>query len=58
MHGAVYHDLGIFKYLNLISVKQLGCEADHSHHFVMRLRIHRAIPPLPQYIFMEWYLIK
>jgi len=27
-------------------------------HQVLRLRIHRAIPPLPQYVFMAWYLTK
>jgi len=29
--------LWIFKYLNLISVKQLGQKADHSRHLVPRL---------------------
>jgi hypothetical protein len=27
-------------------------------HLVPRLRTHEAIPPLPQYVFTAWYLIK
>jgi len=27
-------------------------------YLVSRLRMNGAIPPLPQYVFMEWYLVK
>jgi len=27
-------------------------------HLVLRLRVRGAIPPLPLYVFMAWYLIK
>jgi hypothetical protein len=27
-------------------------------HLVPRLRIHAATTPLPQYVFMTWYLVK
>jgi len=27
-------------------------------HVVLRLRVHGAVPPLSQYFFMVWYLIK
>jgi len=40
-------------------VKLPGREADHSHlHLVSRLRISGTIPPLPQYVFNVWYLVK
>jgi len=29
-----------------------------THHLLPRLRMHGTIPPLPQYIFMAWYLMK
>jgi len=28
------------------------------HHLMMTLRMHGAIPPSPQYIFIAWCLIK
>jgi hypothetical protein len=39
-------------------VKRPGREADHSPHQVPRLRVLGAIPPFPQYLFMEWCLIQ
>jgi len=39
-------------------VKWSGHEVDHSPLLVLRLRMHRAIPPLTQYIFIAQCLIK
>jgi hypothetical protein len=44
--------LGLFPW-----IKRPGHEADHSH-LVSRLRMRGAIPPLPQYVFMAWCLLK
>jgi len=33
-------------------------EAHHSSHFSARLRKNEAIPPLPQYVFIAWCLVK
>jgi hypothetical protein len=38
--------------------KVAGGEADHSPPLVPRSRMHGAIPPLPQYVFMAWCLLK
>jgi hypothetical protein len=35
-----------------------GCEAATHPHLVPRLRMHGAVPPLPQYAFMVRYLVK
>jgi hypothetical protein len=35
-----------------------GNEAEHSLHLVPRSRMRGAIPPLPQYVFMAWCLVK
>jgi hypothetical protein len=35
-----------------------GREAEHSSHLVPRLRMRGAIPPLPQYFFTAWRLVK
>jgi hypothetical protein len=39
-------------------LKRPGREADHYLHLVPRLRMHGAIPPLPQYVLMALCLIK
>jgi hypothetical protein len=36
----------------------LGVKLTTLLHVVPRLRIHEAIPPLPQYVFMAWHLFK
>jgi hypothetical protein len=38
-------------------VKWTECEADHSPPSSAK-RMHGAIPPLPQYVFMAWCLVK
>jgi hypothetical protein len=40
-----------------LGVKGPGHEADHSY-LVLRSRMHEVIPPLPQYVFMAWCLVK
>jgi hypothetical protein len=42
----------------VLGVKWPGREADHSPHLVPRSRMCGAIPPLLQYIFMVWGLVK
>jgi hypothetical protein len=39
-------------------VKRSGRETDYSPPSVLRLRMREVIPPLPQYVFMAWCLIK
>jgi hypothetical protein len=39
-------------------VKRPVREADDSLHLVPRLRMRGAVSPLPQYVFMVWYLVK
>jgi hypothetical protein len=41
-----------------LGVKQPGHEADHSPLLVPRSRMCGAVPPLAQYIFTEWCLVK
>jgi len=36
-----------------LGVKRSGCEADHSH-LVPTSRMHGAIPPFLQYVFVAW----
>jgi hypothetical protein len=43
---------------SFLGIKRPGREADHSLSLVPRLRMGRAIPPLPQYVFMAWFLVK
>jgi len=38
-------------------VKRPGREADHTYTPSAEVRMRGAIPPLPKYIFMTWYLI-
>jgi len=39
-------------------VKQLGHEADSYLYLCQGQRMSGAIPPLPQYVFMMWCLVK
>jgi len=40
-------------------VKQSGCEAEHSPLFSAEIKnACGTVPPLPQYVFMAWCLIK
>jgi hypothetical protein len=39
-------------------VNRPGSDADNSPIFGARLRMTRYTPPLPQYAFMAWYLVK
>jgi len=48
------YDLGVLSPM----VKRPGHETDSSPHLVLRLRMRAIIPPLPQYVFMAWCLIK
>jgi hypothetical protein len=41
-----------------LGVKRPGREANHSPHLVPRSRKRGTIPPLPQYAFMVWCLVK
>jgi hypothetical protein len=41
-----------------IGVKWQGLEAYTHLHLMSRSRMHEAIPPLPQYTLMSWYLVK
>jgi hypothetical protein len=41
-----------------LGVKRPGCEADYSPPYSARKRTPGATPPLPQYVFMAWYLVK
>jgi hypothetical protein len=41
-----------------LGVKRPGREANHSPHLVPRSRMRGAIPPLPQFVFMAWCLVK
>jgi hypothetical protein len=41
-----------------LGAKRPGREADHSSPSMPRLRISRAIPPLPQHAFMAWCSVK
>jgi hypothetical protein len=41
-----------------LGIKRPVREADHSPHLVPRSRMRGAIPPLHQYVFMAWCLVK
>jgi hypothetical protein len=47
----------ILEYISLV-VKWPEREADNSPPYIAKVRMHGAIPPLPQYVFMSWCLVK
>jgi hypothetical protein len=55
--GPTHHPIQWVPGAITLGTKQLGHAVDCSPHLVPRLRMHGAIPPLPQ-LFMAWYLVK
>jgi len=41
-----------------LGLKWLCCEIDHSPPSNAKVRMHGAVPPLPQYAFIAWCSIK